>query len=118
MLEAAAGRLFPFETGEGPSPQSIAASANAYLAGLPLFLRWQFQGALLALEWSPVLGHGRRFTRLDDGAKDAVLRAFSTSRVYRKRQVFSGLKQICAMGTYQHDSTWAGISYPGPLLER
>ncbi len=118
VLEAVAARLFPFGTGEGPSPQTIATSADAFLVELPRAVRWQFQGVLLGLEWSPILRHGHRFSRLDGPAQDAVLQKLSTSRVYRKRQAFSGLKQACAMGTYQHDSTWPALAYPGPLLER
>ena len=118
VLEAVAARLFPFEAGEGPSPQTIAASANAFLAGLPKAMRWQCQGALLGLEWSPLMRHGHRFSRLDTPAQDLVLQSLATSGVYRKRQVFSSLKQICAMGTYQHDATWPALDYPGPLLER
>jgi hypothetical protein len=78
---------------------------------------WQVRGLLRFVEWDPVLRHAGRFSRLSPTAQDAWLRRQSQSSVALRRQVFSALKMLGAMGTWQQDHRWPAIGYPGPMVE-
>ncbi len=77
--------------------------------------------ALQLFEWGPLLldlGHFSRFTRLPDHQKDASLAGWMNSRFAVRRLAFQALRNLAFLGYYSQASTWPGIGYRGPLLER
>lgn len=119
ILEAVLGRLYPPPEGEDVPVQSGAVQATvAYLAMMPRRQVWQVRGLLRFVEWDPVLRQRGRFTRLSALAQDNWLHRQARSSVALRRQAFSALKMLGAMGTWQQDHRWPAIGYPGPMVER
>jgi hypothetical protein len=119
ILEAVMGRLYPPLEGEDASLPSRAVEATlAYLAEVPPRQLWQVRGLLRFVEWDPFLRHASRFSRLSTEAQDNWLGRQAQSSLPMRRQVFSALKMLGAMGAWQLDHRWPAIGYPGPMVER
>ncbi len=120
VLTAALDRLFDPGEHTAPTPREVGAvqAAEAYIASLPSRERWLCRGLFRTLEWETLVTHGHRFTHLTPEAQDEVLRGLATSILYPRRLVFAALKQIGAMGYYQHRATWTHLGYPGPWVGR
>ncbi len=114
VLEAA----FDLILGVSSAETGAIDATAAYLRLLPSKQQWQIRGLIRAVEWGPVVSTGRRFTRLETQDQERWLNQLAQSSSPIRRQIFSALKQLGAMGNYQSDSTWEKIGYPGPLLER
>lgn len=117
LLIAALEALFPATT-DLPSPADIGAPAavRAYLAKMPRRTRLEARGLLAVVEGATLPTHGRVFSRLDVAERTAVLARWSASDVMARRMIAHSLKQLCAMGYWQHPATWAHLGYDGPLL--
>ncbi len=119
ILEAVIGRIYPPLPGEDAPHSSSAMEATlSYLAQVPPRQLWQVRGLLRFVEWDPLLRQGGRFSRLSADAQDTWLHRQSQSSLALRRQVFSALKMLGAMGAWQLDPRWPAIGYPGPMLER
>ena len=116
VLQAVMRRVV--DGGVSPDALGSVAAAERYIQELPWFLRAQVHGLLRAVQWQPLASHGARFTRLDPAAQDAFLQSLATSDLMLRRQMMAALKQICAMGHYQHSAVWSQMGYPGPLVGR
>ena len=68
--------------------------------------------------WPLACGRARRFTALDDGARDAVLAQMESSSLDLVRGAFRSLKSLLFMGYYRDPRTWGVIGYDGPLVDR
>lgn len=73
---------------------------------------WDSRALGLALTGRP-----RRFSELDQAARERVLLALSDSRVGAKRVLFQGLKTASLLPYYMTGGAalWDGLGYPGPL---
>jgi choline dehydrogenase-like flavoprotein len=64
-------------------------------------------------------GRVGRFTSLETGAREAVLRRWAGSRLEPLRQGVAALKGLAALAHYGHDEdAWAEVGYRGPWLGR
>jgi len=118
LLQAVLARLFDPGDHPAPTPAQVGAAdaALTYLAQLPRREQWLCRGLFRSLEWECVWTRGSRFTRLSAADQDAVLSTLATSSLYPRRLAFACLKQIGAMGYYQHRETWTHLAYPGPWV--
>ena len=104
----------------GARDVDLASRIDAFLAGEPAGVRRGFASALLAVEWVAPLASGRlaRFSALDADGRAAAIDALRASRVALLREVYAGLKQLCAFAFYAVDASWTAIGYDGPWVER
>ncbi|MCB9766041.1 MAG: gluconate 2-dehydrogenase subunit 3 family protein [Alphaproteobacteria bacterium] len=114
VLAAVAARLFLGSPGAGDA--RVVDASMACLSALPVATRLQVRGLLRAVQWEPLTRYGGRFTELSHEQQDDFLRQLATSDHYLRRLMFHGLKQLCAMGHYQHDRAWGVMGYGGPLV--
>ena len=68
--------------------------------------------------WPLACGRVRRFTALDDRARDAVLTQMESSSLDLVRGAFASLKSLLFMGYYRDPRTWGVVGYDGPLVNR
>ncbi len=119
ILAAACRRLLAADEPGAPSPDEVGAALviDGYLAGLPDEIVSDVKALLHLIEHTPFLFHGKpsRFTRLDAGGQDAVLRGYAESRLDVKRRGFQALKSLAVLGYWGDPRTFALIGYPGPM---
>ncbi|HXH88853.1 MAG TPA: GMC family oxidoreductase N-terminal domain-containing protein [Gaiellaceae bacterium] len=109
-LEAVCETFAPSRNGGGAEfADAVLAAARKHLGPSE-----QRQLSLLLATW------GRGFARLPRKRREAVLRAWSDSRIPQRRAVFTALKQAALSFAYMlpdPDGTserWLAIGYPGP----
>ena len=68
--------------------------------------------------WPLACGRTRRFSALDDAARDDVLAQMEASSLDLVRGAFAALKSLLFMGYYRDPRTWGVIGYDGPLIDR
>ncbi|MBW1878402.1 MAG: gluconate 2-dehydrogenase subunit 3 family protein [Deltaproteobacteria bacterium] len=119
FLLAAMDALFP-HGGDLPDPAEIGAPAavRAYLDRLPPSIALQARGLFFAIETGTVASHGRSFSRLSREERTGILADWAGSNLTFRRLMVHALKQTCAMGYWQHPSTWAHLGYDGPLVSQ
>lgn len=101
-----------------PDALGSTEAAERYIQQMPWSLRVQVRGLFRALQWMPITSHGARFTALNAEDQDDFLDNLATSPFALRRQMMAAVKQICAMGHYQHPEVWVAMGYPGPLVGR
>jgi hypothetical protein len=119
FLEAALETLFP--PGDGlPSAVELGAvsAIHAYLAELPWSSAWQARGLFRLLDTATFPGYGAMFSTLELEDRLAFLSDLAGSDLYPRRLMAHALKQICAVGYWQHPSTWGHLGYDGPTVGR
>lgn len=115
---AAAACIVPSDDrSAGADSDAAVGLADAALADRPARDRRLLGTFLRALEFLPVLQHGRRFSRLPLEQRTRFLASLENSRLPKLRQGFFGIKTFALMGHYGHPSTWAELDYPGPRLD-
>jgi hypothetical protein len=89
--------------------------ADAALAERPEQDRKLLSTFLRALEWLPMLRHGRRFSSLGVARATAFLNALERNRlVPALRAGVFGVKAYALLGFYGHELSFDEIRYPGP----
>lgn len=89
--------------------------ADAALAERPEHDRKLLTTFLRALEWLPLLRHGRRFSSLGVVRATAFLNALERNRlVPALRAGVFGVKAYALLGFYGHELSFDEIRYPGP----
>ena len=75
---------------------------DAFVAGLPLYLRVQLRRALHLFQWGPVLflGKLRPFTRLSARDAEIYIQSWAESRFGLRRRLFRGLRDLTFLGYY------------------
>ncbi len=109
------------DTGEGAiDPTDAVATVDALCASLDPALTEPLPLLLRLVEWSPPLFQLRfaRFTSLPPEEQDECLRDWMTSRLGLRRMGFAALKNLCMLGWYSQERSWASVGYAGPLLGR
>lgn len=88
---------------------------DRFLAGDDPELAEQLPVALLMLEHSAgVVG----FHRMDLAGRSQVLRAWESSDLAHRRQIFQALRRTAVMSFFASPESWAAIGYDGPLVGR
>ena len=75
---------------------------DAFVAGLPLYLRVQLRRSLHLFQWGPVLflGKLRPFTRLSPRDAEIYIQSWAESRFGLRRRLFRGLRDLTFLGYY------------------
>ena len=118
ILEAAAQVLLH----PNPNPEALAALPQAidtYVSTLPKRNRLEISALLLLIEHGAFGLRARmpRFTRMSPAGRGAYL-AFLSRQRGLLGIAWRGLRDMVMLGYYQHPSTWPGLGYDGPLLNR
>lgn len=120
VLAAVADRVCP---GGGAAPSArqvqVAEKVDALLASSPPTFRADIEQALLLFENAlPGLlldGRVRPFTASSPDDQDAALRAWQTSSIGLRRQVYKGVRGLVVAAYFGSPETYAGASgYAGP----
>ncbi|RMG14970.1 MAG: hypothetical protein D6731_09380 [Planctomycetota bacterium] len=116
ILRAAAERLLAGTPLDEAALAEVLRWIDGYLRRQGEPLRTEVRGLLWGLELSaPLFGEGwARFSRRDADSRDAVLRAWSTSRFALFRQGYAGLKGLVLMAGYRQPAFLRSIGYDGP----
>ena len=91
--------------------QDVETRIEAALRARPPRLRRQLRLLVLALEWSPLLRHGRRFSSLDAPRRSEILERVQRSPALLVRRGFWGLRTLVLLGYYGRPETHAAIGY-------
>jgi hypothetical protein len=89
----------------------LEETMTAALARRPAALRRQLLLFVRAIEWLPLLGHGRRFTRLDAPRRARFLERLQDAPLLRVRRGVWGLRTLLMMGFYGRAETARAIGY-------
>lgn len=105
-------------SGAGAAGPDTTLWIDRYVAVLPAGVQDDLRGLLHLVEHlPPLLGQGwARFTRLDPGAQDQVLRTLAGSERALFRQGAQALKSLACLAYYQDPRSFAAISYSGPMV--
>lgn len=117
ILAAASARILAGSVADlAPVVAATVQFVDGYLARRDPWVRDEVRALLAGLELSPPLFAGRlgRFTGLDGAGQDAVLAAWSGSRLAPCRQGYLGLKGMVLMGGYAQPALLRAIGYDGP----
>lgn len=119
VILAAVEALFPPLDGLPTGVEvDVPGAVRAYLAHMPADIRLQARGLLRLVEVGPLVSHGAAFSALPVADRAAFLDDLAGSSRYPQRLIAHSLKQMCAMGYWQHAATWAHLGYDGPLVGR
>jgi hypothetical protein len=119
IIEALSEALFPPAPGMPSAAEvDVVSAVGRYLAHAPATARWQARGLLRFVDAATLPTHAARFHTLDLAARDAVISGWGASDLVAQRLIVHALRQMLAMGYYQHDATWAHLGYDGPLVGR
>jgi hypothetical protein len=91
--------------------QDVEARIEAALSSRPPRLRRQLRLLVLALEWSPVLRHRRRFSSLDAAQRTEILERVQRSPTLLVRRGFWGLRTLVLLGYYGSPEVRRSIGY-------
>lgn len=89
----------------------VEARIEAALRTRPPRLRRQLRLLVLALEWGPLLRHGRRFSSLDDAHRTEILDQAQRSATLLVRRGFWGLRTLVLLGYYGRPEIRRSIGY-------
>lgn len=81
------------------------------LASRPRTLQRQFILLVRAIQWLPLLRHGRRFTALDAAARQRFLERLQNAPVLIVRRGIWGLRTLLLMGYYGREAAARAIGY-------
>jgi D-cysteine desulfhydrase len=96
---------------------TVAANVDRFLVTTPPAMKAEIHQLMGLVEHGTGLGlQLRRFTKLDDAAREAFLLSLNV-RGGLLAQAFRGLRDLVLMGTYQQERSWQGLGYGGPLPE-
>jgi hypothetical protein len=84
---------------------------EALLRDRPESLKRQLRMFLRAIQWLPVVRHGRPFTRLHPAARTRVLEHLQNDRIQKIRVGFWGLRTIVLAGYYGRPQAAQAIGY-------
>ncbi len=96
---------------EGLAWDRLAASFARYLDGLPWHMRLGLGWGLRALELSPLVLRGHRFSRLSAGARARFLTSLERTRCYPVRAATLGLKSAIVMVCFDDVAVERAIGY-------
>ncbi len=91
--------------------EDLETRIEAALRSRPPRLQRQLHLLVLALEWSPVLRHGRRFSSLDAGRRTKILDRLQRSPKLLLRRGFWGLRTLVLLGYYGRPEVRHGVGY-------
>lgn len=89
----------------------VEARIEAALRTRPPRLKRQLRLLVLALEWGPLLRHGRRFSRLDSARRTEILDGVQRSSTPLLRRGFWGLRTLVLLGYYGRPDIRRSIGY-------
>jgi len=96
---------------DGQGWHDLLQVIEALLHDRPASLKRQLRLFLGAIQWLPVVRHGRPFTRLNPAARRSVLARFESDRIQKIRVGFWGLRTIVLAGYYGRPQAAAAIGY-------
>lgn len=115
VIRAATAAFFPPTDGSAdPDALDVPGAVRRYLAEFSTDARWQARGLLRVIEYG--VRPGSRFSGLSLADRVAALEGMAASRVATERLLVAALKQLCAMGYWQHPETWGFLGYEGPSV--
>ena len=119
VFAAAAACIVPPEPDSpGADDPRCIAVAEAAIALRPAADQRLLRVFLRVLEWLPLLRYGRRFSRLRNDRRSAVLHWLARTRLSGKlRAGMFGLKNFALLGYYGSEVAFAELGYPGPRLD-
>lgn len=91
--------------------QDVEARIEAALRGRPPRLRRGLRLLILALEWSPVIRHRRRFSSLDAELRAEILDRVQRSPKLLLRRGFWGLRTLVLLGYYGRPAVRHNVGY-------
>jgi len=95
--------------------ESLALEVDRVLSGQDPELAEQLPTALLLLEHTAgFVG----FHRMDIGRRQEVLKAWESSPLGVRRQVFQALRRTAVMSFFASPESWSAMGYDGPLVGR
>lgn len=116
VVMAAAEALLP------PLPQeqgfrSVAARVDQFLVGMPPESLRQVDQLLVLIEHgtTPLGLRLWRFTRLSPMEREAYLAGLA-SKGGLLAQAYRGIRDLCMIGYYQQETSWAALRYEGPWI--
>ncbi|MBI5497356.1 MAG: pyridoxal-phosphate dependent enzyme [Deltaproteobacteria bacterium] len=118
VLAAAAEALFPLAE-DGVAAADVVRAVDRFLVSTTPAMKNDIHLMLGALEQLlPVVGLSlARFSRLPPPERLALLERLQ-DLPGEVAQVPRGVRDLCAMGHYQADSSWRAIGYTGPFMPR
>jgi hypothetical protein len=115
VIHAATAAFFPATDGSvDPATLDVPGAVRRYLELVPSDQRWQARGLLRVVQFGAV--PGSRFSNLPFDERVAALEAMAASSLPSRRLLVGALKQLCAMGYWQHPATWPFLGYEGPSV--
>lgn len=119
VLSAAAKRMIPAEAPHpGAERLGVARRIDRELGFHSREFADDVVSALRLIEWSPLVTHLARFTRLDGERQDEVLASMAGSRFAARRTAFQGIKALVMFFHYTQERAWLATSYDGPWVPR
>lgn len=94
-----------------PAWRDVESLAEDALTRRPPALRRQLQTFLRAIQWWPLLRHGRRFTSLPPHARTQFLSHLQDHRIETIRVGFWGLRMLALLGYYGRPQARDAIGY-------
>ena len=89
----------------------VEARIEAALRTRPPRLRRGLRLLVLALEWGPLLRHGRRFSSLDAARRTEILDRVQRSSALLLRRGFWGLRTLVLLGYYGRSEVRRSVGY-------
>lgn len=115
ILMAFAEALLPATPG-GAHALSVARGADAYVAGLPASMQRDVSAAIVAVEQSAlVIGSLRRGSQLAPHERVALLEKLHAGGGLL-RDAARGVRDLCLLGHYGLESSWAATGFPGTTV--
>ena len=120
VVAAAAEAIVPDVAGalpaSGPSGLELTRAVDRYLAGMPSPMIVEVHAMFELLEQGTLLG-GRlsRLTTLDPAARRGFLQRLEAMGG-PLAQASRGVRDLCLLGWYQDERTWAPLGYRGPWV--
>ncbi len=107
------GGAFPI----GASRFDLAKRFDDWLADEPDEVQSDLKGALLLLEYGPVIFQRRlvTFSHLDPEARLAHFESWASSDSLVRRKVALGLRKFLSLVFYDQPEVWPSIGYGGPM---
>lgn len=109
------GGAFALGAGDGTA---LARAFDEFLADEPEWNRDELRGALLLLEYGPVLFERRlvTFSNLDEEARLEHFERWRCSESTMRRQAATALARFSSLVFYDQPEVWGSIGYEGPMI--